>query len=350
MSPDGTKLYVTDYDARRCTSSRSSRPTPCRRSVHRRSTRPTRRRGRSRERWGWPTRRRPLTYTVTSAPTKGTLVLNANGTFTYTPTASARHAASAVNACDRSPPTRSPSRSPTAEAAWSPRRSPIDISPTNKVPTVTKSVGAPEHARQESSTATSRAPTATMMSITYTASTPAKGTVVAHADGSVHVHADRASAPCRHEAGAIGRRQSRTPSRSRSMTATAASSGRGDRGSAPPTRNPPGPPSPVRTRISTSGKITGTLTATDADGDTLTYTATLQEGHASRQPDGTFTYTPTAAARRPPRRRAAATDQDRAITITVADGHGGTGDLHPECLHRSRSRSSTSLRRTARRR
>lgn len=35
----------------------------------------------------------PLTYVVNNSPTKGTLVLKPDGTYTYTPTAAARHAA-----------------------------------------------------------------------------------------------------------------------------------------------------------------------------------------------------------------------------------------------------------------
>ena len=64
---------------------------------------------------------------------------------------------------------------------------------------------------------------------------------------------------------------------------------------------------------------------TDADGDTLTYSGTADsaKGHLTVNPDGTFTYTPTAAAR-----HAAATgsetDLQDGFTITVNDAHGGT--------------------------
>jgi VCBS repeat-containing protein len=75
-----------------------------------------------------------------------------------------------------------------------------------------------------------------------------------------------------------------------------------------------------------TGVVTGTLTAVDLDGDKLTYTAsTPKNGTLIIGAGGTFTYTPTDAARD----AASATDATAAakaesITITVTDGYGGT--------------------------
>jgi len=75
----------------------------------------------------------------------------------------------------------------------------------------------------------------------------------------------------------------------------------------------------------TSGKVTISAQATDADGDPLTYTATSLFGTVTRNEDGTFTYTPNDAAR-----HAAASDLAAAlglnkdlVSIWANDGRGG---------------------------
>lgn len=80
----------------------------------------------------------------------------------------------------------------------------------------------------------------------------------------------------------------------------------------------------------TSGVVIGRIHANDADGDGLTYSAPAhtEKGAITVQPDGTFTYTPTAQARH----AAAATGAPSsskvdAFTITVSDGHGGVATV-----------------------
>ncbi|MGE3657816.1 MAG: VCBS domain-containing protein, partial [Mycolicibacterium sp.] len=76
---------------------------------------------------------------------------------------------------------------------------------------------------------------------------------------------------------------------------------------------------------------TGTVTGSDADNDTLTYStpATTAKGSVTIDADtGAFTYTPTDTARR----NAATTGADSSlttdtITVTVDDGHGGTATV-----------------------
>ena len=75
-----------------------------------------------------------------------------------------------------------------------------------------------------------------------------------------------------------------------------------------------------------NGVVTGTLNVTDADGDTLTYTASkAKNGTVSVAGDGSFTYTPTAkamhAASVPGAKPSALTD---VFTVKVTDGHGGS--------------------------
>ena len=77
-----------------------------------------------------------------------------------------------------------------------------------------------------------------------------------------------------------------------------------------------------------TGVVTGSVSATDADGDTLAYSApaTTTKGAVSiGAGTGAFTYTPTVAARN----NAAATgataaDLQDSFTVTVSDAHGGT--------------------------
>ena len=74
-----------------------------------------------------------------------------------------------------------------------------------------------------------------------------------------------------------------------------------------------------------TGVATGSVFATDADGDTLSYAgSTTAKGTATVSANGVITYTPTAAARHAAA-NLAATQADKAdtFTVTVTDGHGG---------------------------
>ena len=80
----------------------------------------------------------------------------------------------------------------------------------------------------------------------------------------------------------------------------------------------------------TTGVVKGTVTATDPNSDTLTYkgTTTTAKGKVDVAGNGSFTYTPTAAARH----AAAAENADPtaltdSFTVTASDGHGGTLDV-----------------------
>ncbi|MGV0991163.1 MAG: Ig-like domain-containing protein [Mycobacterium sp.] len=84
----------------------------------------------------------------------------------------------------------------------------------------------------------------------------------------------------------------------------------------------------VRTPNSSTGVVTGSVTATDADKDALTYSgsATTTKGTVSvNATTGAFTYTPTATARHTAAKlTATAADKTDTFTVTVADGYGGT--------------------------
>ena len=73
------------------------------------------------------------------------------------------------------------------------------------------------------------------------------------------------------------------------------------------------------------GAVAVTVNAVDADGDSLTYAvSTPAKGSVTMTAPGTFTYTPTYAARHAAAATNATTaDRQDSFTITVTDGHGG---------------------------
>ena len=86
-----------------------------------------------------------------------------------------------------------------------------------------------------------------------------------------------------------------------------------------------GAPSPkvaVNKADPVGGTVTGAIVVTDADRDVVTYSATNPaSGSVTVNPDGTFSYNPSEAARQQAR-VTTASDTDK-FTITVDDGHGG---------------------------
>ena len=83
----------------------------------------------------------------------------------------------------------------------------------------------------------------------------------------------------------------------------------------------------VGTPNTTTGVVTGSVTATDADGDTLTYSGstTTSKGRVVVAANGSFVYTPTVDAR-DVAASPSATNADSLDTFVVvtADGYGGT--------------------------
>lgn len=84
----------------------------------------------------------------------------------------------------------------------------------------------------------------------------------------------------------------------------------------------------VATPNVSTGVVTGSVTATDPDGNTLTYSApasTSKGGVTVNASTGTFTYTPTATARQNAASGSAADKQD-SFTVTVTDTSGATAN------------------------
>jgi YVTN family beta-propeller protein/VCBS repeat-containing protein len=326
LSPDGKQLYVTDYDADKMYVVSLIPP----------NNAPTA---------GTPTFNAPnattgavtgkvgvididrdvLTYTVTGKPAKGTLALKADGTFTYTPTATARHAASAVNAplsakTDSFVVSVSDGRGGVVTATVT-----VNILPANKVPTYTLTVGTPSSTTGVV-TGKVTASDADYDVRTFTAGTPAKGTVVVTSTGSFTY---TPTAAARHAAAKL---DATTADKQDTFTITI-NDGHG--GVVPvsvtvqisPTNSAPTGAAVGNTSINLhTGAVTGTVTATDANNDPLSFSSTAPtKGVLVFGSNGTFTYTPTEAARLAAAApNATAATKTDAVTITVSDGYGGT--------------------------
>ncbi|WP_264002307.1 Ig-like domain-containing protein, partial [Mycolicibacterium diernhoferi] len=71
------------------------------------------------------------------------------------------------------------------------------------------------------------------------------------------------------------------------------------------------------------GVVSGNLGALDADGDALSFKASAKKGVVDVAADGTFTFTPTAAARHAASAVGAkASVTSETFTVTVTDGFG----------------------------
>jgi VCBS repeat-containing protein len=89
-----------------------------------------------------------------------------------------------------------------------------------------------------------------------------------------------------------------------------------------PKNGAPSPKVAVNKADPVGGTVTGSIVITDADSDAVTYSATNPaSGSVTVNPDGTFSYNPSEAARQQAR-VTTVSDTDK-FTITVDDGHGG---------------------------
>ncbi|MBI5735094.1 MAG: tandem-95 repeat protein [Mycolicibacterium neoaurum] len=266
----------------------------------------------------------PLTYQVTVKPGKGKLVLDAHGTYTYTPTAAARHAASVPGAPDTVTTDSftvvvSDGRHGTVTQTIT-----IAIDPANKVPTVTTSIGSPS-ASTGAVKVTIKTADGDNDKRTFTARQPAKGVVQMTGSGVFTYTPSVAALAAARAPGAA------YEDRRDTFTVTVDD---GHGGVVPVTVNvkigaPNAKPTAVATSVTAtqprSGVITGTVGAVDADGDVLSYSAgKTNKGTVTLNADGSFTYTPTAAARLAASKpRAGSATKSETITFTVSDGFGG---------------------------
>lgn len=268
-----------------------------------------------------------LTFTASASTTKGTVVGNGNGSFTYTPTAAARRAAArddatAADRTDTVTVTVTDGHGGIVTTTVT-----VSIAPStsaNSDPTGGAfSVDAPGANGIVTGTVTATDPDGDTLSYSGSGTT-AKGTVVVEADGGFTY---TPTAAARHAASAVG---APTSALTDSFTVTVAD-GLGGTLSVPVTVSIVGANSVPEASFSagspdpTTGVVAGIVTATDADGDTQTFSAPTLSAKGGEvtlnTTTGQFSYKPTDAARAQAAQTAGA-DTDT-FTVTVSDGHGG---------------------------
>ena len=262
-----------------------------------------------------------------STPAYGSVAMRADGGFTYTPTAAARAAAraSATPRTDTFTVTVTDGYGGSKALGVTATIAPADSAPragTATVGTANPGTGVV--------TGTVSATDPDGDAITYTAAATAtpKGGTVSVATGGAFTYTPTATA--RHAAARTG-----AVAADKADTVSVAATDRyGARTVIPvsvpisPKNTAPVAAAPVvGTPNAGTGVVTGRVSATDADGDPLTYStpATTAKGAVSLTATGAFTYTPTALARQ----KAAATgasaaDRTDRFTVSIADGYGGT--------------------------
>ncbi|WP_179466552.1 Ig-like domain-containing protein [Mycolicibacterium vinylchloridicum] len=248
--------------------------------------------------------RDPLSVVEATAPGHGSISLGVNGAITYTPTAN-------YNGSDSFDYTVSDGHGGTATATLH-----LTINPVSDVAVDVTTDPATGVA---TGTAVSTDPEAGPL--TYSGSTTtAKGTVVVAADGSFTY---TPTATARHESARVGAGSAQTTD---TFTITATDTA-GATTIAVSVEIAPANSAPVigtataGTPNTSTGVVTGTVTATDPDGDVLMYSTPRSTALGSvviNAGTGVFTYTPTDAAR-----RAATASTTDSFTVTVDDGYGG---------------------------
>ncbi len=266
-----------------------------------------------------------LTYKATVASTaKGAVAITTAGVFTYAPTATARHSAAKVGA-----PTAAKTDTVTvtvtdAKGAATTSAVIVPVLGKNALPTQGSTIVAAPNTSTGVVTGRVTATDTDRDTLTYGApATTAKGAVSIDAGSGAFTYTPTAAA--RHAAAIPG---GPAAGKSDSFTVTVTDGYGGalavpvnvtisPRNSAPTATVVIGKPDPV------SGVAKGSVMASDADKDNLAYAASKPaSGVVAVKADGTFSYTPTAAARTAA--RTSSTVKTDAFTITVADGHGGS--------------------------
>ncbi|MCG7592792.1 Ig-like domain-containing protein [Mycobacterium sp. PSTR-4-N] len=271
----------------------------------------------------------PLSYSGPTTSAKGgTVVVNGDGTFSYDPTDTARHTASALGAStadkqDTFTVTVSDGNGGTLAVPVT-----VTILPRNAAPVGSYSAGSPDATGKVTGAVTST--DADNDTRTYSGPTTSVkgGTLVVNADGTFTYTPTAAARQTAAKAGAteVDKTDSFVVTVNDghvggAITVTVSVAILPAPNSAPTngTANPGQPDA--------SGKVSGTVTATDANGDPLTYSGSTStaKGSVVVNADGTFLYTPTDAARHAASAlTASAADKQDTFTVTVSDGRGGT--------------------------
>nr|WP_231750698.1 YncE family protein [Mycobacterium sp. NAZ190054] len=273
--------------------------------------------------------RDPLSFSASPTAKGGTVTFGADGRFTYTPTAQARHAAANAGATEADKQDTFTVLVDDGHGGLTSVTVTVKVRPGNTAPKATVRTSSSWFSAKVYGTITAR--DTDRDNLTYTASATEKnGVVTIDARGRfTYLPSDAA----RHAAAATGA----TEADKQDTFDVVVDDGHGGITTLAVTVNI----KPLNTRPSggavtdvytnpNTGLTTGIITATDGDGDTLTYRAAeaTGKGFVDVETDGSFTYRPTQWAR-----EAAAspfapswlkTDRFR---VTVDDGHGATRTL-----------------------
>ena len=267
-----------------------------------------------------------MTYRATTS-TKGRVTITRAGVFTYTPTTTARHAAAKLGAPVSSRADTVTVTVTDANGATASRTVTVPILSRNTAPVPRLSVGTPNSITGVV-TGSVRATDADGDTRTYAGNTTTtKGSVTVDKATGAFTYTPTPSA--RHKASAAG---VATADKTDSFTLTV-TDGYGGTVAVPVTvQISPKNTSPVASAVigkpdPISGVARGKVTASDADSDPVTYTATKPaNGTVTLGANGDFTYTPTATARRSARTATAVMTDP--FTVTVIDGHNGSATVN----------------------
>ncbi|WP_162131290.1 Ig-like domain-containing protein [Mycolicibacterium chubuense] len=269
--------------------------------------------------------RDPLTYGAEATSAKGgSVVIDAQGKFTYTPTAAIRHAAAATTAtavdkADTFTVAVDDGHGHTVTQTVTVRVGPTNAKPTNAAvtdlftnPNSGKVTGTIVATDADHDDFTLTGPTSTKKgAITYDSATDSFTYIPTQAARQA------ASAP---RASALAKTDSFRVTLSDGHGGTTAVTVKVDIAPLPGINTPPTIINVAVGEPDSMGTVTGIVTATDPDRDDLTYSATgaTAKGSVVVNSDGTFTYTPTQAARLVAFTTAG--DDTDSFTVTVSDG------------------------------
>jgi YVTN family beta-propeller protein/VCBS repeat-containing protein len=267
-----------------------------------------------------------LTYAASPTAKGGVVKMDKDGDFTYTPTAAARHAAAAAGATDADKQDTFVVVVDDGHGGVKTLTVTVKVKPGNSVPRATVRTSASWFSADVYGTVTAR--DLDRDGLTYTTSATDKGGAVEMSSRGRFTYTPSNTA--RHAAAAADA----TDDDKQDTFDVIVSDGHGGTTTVAVTvRIKPANVAPTRASAviewtnPNSGILTGKITASDADGDALRYRTAQStgKGNVTVNADGTFSYTPTEAARAAATKRFAPswvkTDRFR---VTIDDGHGGS--------------------------
>ncbi|MGE0778895.1 Ig-like domain-containing protein [Mycolicibacterium sp.] len=272
-----------------------------------------------------------LTYTASPTTKGGTVVAGARGRFTYTPTAAARHDAAAVGATDADKQDSFDITVDDGHGGVTTVTVTVKIKPANAAPSTPSAKDLFTNLNTGVVTGKITSTDVEGDPLTFTGPIATRrGQVEVHDDGSfVYTPTEAARA-------AASKRFAPSWEKTDSFRVTIDDGHGGVRtltvrvGIAPLGHTNAAPTNGSYTAddpVVASGKVAGTVSATDPERDALTYSGSgpTSKGSVLVDPSGTFVYTPSDAARHQATAdNATPADKVDTFTITVSDGHGGS--------------------------